>query len=110
MTLTWSPMVSECGPTVVPRKRVTDPARAMLGSSRRSVRLMPDAIFADPCLAAIYDDIDGDRSDLGHYEAIVEELGARRVLDVGCGTGTFACRLAARRAHRHRRGPRISVA
>lgn len=68
----------------------------MLGSSRRIVRLMPDAIFADPRLAAIYDDVDGDRSDLDHYEAIVDEFGAGRVLDVGCGTGTFACRLAAR--------------
>lgn len=67
-----------------------------MGSSRRSVRLMPDAIFADPRLAVIYDDIDGDRSDLDHYEAIVDEFGADRVLDVGCGTGTFACRLAAR--------------
>lgn len=57
---------------------------------------MPDAIFADPRLAAIYDAIDGDRGDLDHYEAIVDEFGARRVLDVGCGTGTFACRLAAR--------------
>jgi SAM-dependent methyltransferase len=57
---------------------------------------VPDAVFADPRLAAIYDDIDGDRSDLDHYEDIVGELGARRILDLGCGTGTFACRLAAR--------------
>ena len=35
---------------------------------------MPDLIFADPRLAAIYDEIDGDRSDLDHYEAIVDEF------------------------------------
>jgi SAM-dependent methyltransferase len=57
---------------------------------------MPDAVFADPRLAAIYDDVDGDRTDLDHYEAIVVGLGARSVMDVGCGTGTFALRLAAR--------------
>ena len=57
---------------------------------------MPDLVFADPLLASIYDEIDGDRCDLDHYEAIVDELGARSVLDIGCGTGTLACRLAAR--------------
>ena len=56
----------------------------------------PDQIFADPRLVAIYDDIDGDRDDLDHYEAIVEELGALSVLDFGCGTGVLACRLARR--------------
>jgi SAM-dependent methyltransferase len=55
-----------------------------------------DRLFADPRLAAIYDDIENDRSDLDHYEAIVDELGAASVLDVGCGTGVFACRLAQR--------------
>jgi ubiquinone/menaquinone biosynthesis C-methylase UbiE len=54
----------------------------------------PDPIFSDPQLAALYDPLDADRSDLDHYEAILAELGARSVLDVGCGTGTFACRLA----------------
>ena len=56
---------------------------------------MPDPIFAHPRLAEIYDALDSDRGDLDHYVAIVEELGARSILDVGCGTGTFACHLAA---------------
>lgn len=47
---------------------------------------MPDLIFAHPRLAAIYDVIDDDRSDLDVYTALVEELGARSVLDIGCGT------------------------
>ncbi len=57
---------------------------------------MPDRIFADLRLAALYDVVDDDRSDLDVYEATVDELGACSVLDVGCGTGTFACRLARR--------------
>ncbi len=55
-----------------------------------------DPIFADPRLARIYDDLDGDRDDLDLYVDIVTELGARCVLDIGCGTGTLACRLAVR--------------
>lgn len=54
----------------------------------------PDRIFADPRLAAIYDAHDPDRSDLDAYVRIVDEFGAASVLDIGCGTGTFACRLA----------------
>lgn len=38
----------------------------------------------------LYDELDPDRSDLDAYLAIAEELGARRILDIGCGTGTFA--------------------
>jgi SAM-dependent methyltransferase len=45
-------------------------------------------------LACIYDDFHEDRDDLDHYEVLVHELGAQSVLDIGCGTGTFACRLA----------------
>ncbi|MCB1691848.1 MAG: class I SAM-dependent methyltransferase [Pseudomonadales bacterium] len=55
---------------------------------------MADPIFEDPRLAAIYDSFDGERGDLGHYLAIARELRAHSVLDVGCGTGSFACLLA----------------
>ena len=55
---------------------------------------MPDPIFADPRLAVIYDDLDADRRDLDHYLAMVDEFEAVSVLDVGCGTGAFACLLA----------------
>ncbi len=55
---------------------------------------MPDAVFADPRLARVYDPLDADRSDLDVYVAIVGASGAGSVLDVGCGTGTFACLLA----------------
>lgn len=57
---------------------------------------MADAIFEDPRLAEIYDPLDPDRSDLDAYAAVAGEFGALTVLDVGCGTGTFACLLAAR--------------
>lgn len=57
---------------------------------------LTDAVFDDPRLAAIYDALDPDRSDLDAYLGIVEEFGARRVLDLGCGTGVFALLLADR--------------
>jgi predicted RNA methylase len=56
---------------------------------------LPDALFEHPRLTAIYDAlIDPDRSDLDVYVAIADELRARSVLDVGCGTGTFALTVA----------------
>jgi SAM-dependent methyltransferase len=57
-------------------------------------RRVPDAIFAHPRLAAIYDAFDGDRDDLTGYLSIADELAADRVLDVGCGTGCLAVLLA----------------
>lgn len=53
-----------------------------------------DGGFSDPRLAALYDPLDPDRSDLDLYAALADELGAASLLDVGCGTGTFATLLA----------------
>ncbi|MGH9093213.1 MAG: hypothetical protein ACRDZR_17815 [Acidimicrobiales bacterium] len=57
---------------------------------------MADAAFVLPRLASVYDPLVSDRGDLDVYAAIVEELGANDVIDLGCGTGTFACFLARR--------------
>ncbi|SDJ08843.1 Methyltransferase domain-containing protein [Frankineae bacterium MT45] len=57
---------------------------------------VPDAIFADPMLARVYDAFEGDRRDLSVYLDLVGEVGSRQVLDVGCGTGSLAVLLAVR--------------
>ena len=57
---------------------------------------MVDPIFTNWRLAQIYDPLDPDRADLDAYVAMVDQFGARSVLDIGCGTGTFACLLANR--------------
>jgi SAM-dependent methyltransferase len=57
---------------------------------------MADLIFEEPRLATIYDDVDSDRGDLSAYLALATEFRVRSVLDIGCGTGTFACQLAGR--------------
>ena len=55
---------------------------------------MSDPIFENKRLVAIYDSFDGERRDLEHYVAIAKEFKARSILDVGCGTGCLANRLA----------------
>jgi SAM-dependent methyltransferase len=55
---------------------------------------MADAIFAETRLAEIYDPLESDRGDLDAYVALADEFNAGSVLDLGCGTGTFACLLA----------------
>ena len=47
-----------------------------------------------PRLAELYDPLDPDRGDLAPYAAIADEFDVVTVLDIGCGTGTFACLLA----------------
>ena len=46
----------------------------------------PDPVFADPRLAVLYDVLDDDRSDLDGYVTIAQEVAARSVIDIGCGT------------------------
>jgi len=54
----------------------------------------PDATFSDPRQAVLYDVFNNDRSDLEAYVTIADEVEAHRVVDVGCGTGSLAVRLA----------------
>lgn len=76
------------------RHRVARNSGACRACPVLAARLVPDPIFEHPRLVAIYDALDPDRSDLDVYAAIASELGARHVLDLGCGTGTFALQLS----------------
>lgn len=58
-------------------------------------QVISDAGFSDPRLARLYDPLEVDRDDLEVYRSLLRDLGARSVLDVGCGTGSLACLLAA---------------
>lgn len=57
---------------------------------------MENSHYEDPRVTALYDVAEGTRSDLDVYAELIGELGARSVLDVGCGTGSLALRLADR--------------
>ncbi|MEV1009213.1 class I SAM-dependent methyltransferase [Streptomyces sp. NPDC049881] len=59
---------------------------------------MAEELFNDPRLAPLYDPLEDERPDLDAYLAIAGGLGARSVLDIGCGTGVFALLLAGRGA------------
>lgn len=56
---------------------------------------MADMLFEEPRLAEVYDLFDSaERPDLDPYMAMADEFDAKSVIDLGCGTGTLACRLA----------------
>lgn len=57
-----------------------------------------DVEFSDPRLVAVYDSVNGYQpgTQLDFYPELAVELGARSVVDLGCGTGMVTCELARR--------------
>lgn len=53
---------------------------------------MPDAIYTDRVLAALYDSLNPSGADTDFYCALARE--PSRILDLGCGTGLLTVRLA----------------
>jgi SAM-dependent methyltransferase len=51
--------------------------------------------YTDPRLVALYDIENSSRDDTDFYLRLAVELGAKRIVDLGCGTGVLACELAA---------------
>ena len=80
--------------TLVASALLVAAAGLLVGRTGPTAPSEPDPIFSHPRLAEIYDALDDDRSDLDHHLALVDELGAGTVLDIGCGTGVLACLLA----------------
>jgi ubiquinone/menaquinone biosynthesis C-methylase UbiE len=56
---------------------------------------MPDAIYSEPRLAALYDTFNPPGEDTAFYVRLAGGE-SKRILDVGCGTGQLACALAER--------------
>ncbi len=54
-----------------------------------------DRGYTDPLLVATYDAENSGRDDIDFYLGLATELGARSVIDLGCGTGVLAADLAA---------------
>jgi len=56
---------------------------------------LPDAIYTDPRLAAVYEVLNPPAADTAFYAKLAGDP-PRAVLDMGCGTGSFAVELAGR--------------
>ena len=53
-----------------------------------------EALYTDPRLVALYDLFNAGDQDFAFYACVIGAA-RQRILDLGCGTGTFARRLAA---------------